>query len=49
MEAHLPLIGLIAWAIVCIGVGFVLDRAQNVSRPVPVIRPWYQPRDSRHR
>ena len=52
METYLPLIGLIGWAVASLAVAYLLDKAQNASRSVPVIkpaiRPWYESR-SQHR
>jgi hypothetical protein len=55
METYLPLIGLIGWAVASLAVAYLLDKAQNASRSVPVLRPvikpWYESRNKsrRHR
>jgi hypothetical protein len=53
METYLPLIGLIGWAVASLAVAYLLDKAQNASRSIPVLRPvikpWYESRNkSRH-
>jgi hypothetical protein len=49
METYLPLIGLIFWAVASLGVAYLLDRSQQVSRPIPVVRPRYMSRLDRRR
>jgi hypothetical protein len=47
MEANLPLLALIGWILVSLGVAAVLDRRQHTSRGIPTIAPRYVSRRRR--